>query len=149
MLCTKHSFLTGFLAGTSATAILFSAVQLGHKAEHKSFKKPDETRTFPKGKLELVKVGGAMIGRATLEPGWRWSTSVKDLAKTDSCLAPHFQYHVSGTLRVRMDDGTEFDCKPGDISLLPSGHDAWVVGNEAAVVVDFQGMLDYAKADKE
>ena len=114
------------------------------KAEVKSFANPDEVRTFPKGKLELVTVGGSTIGRATLEPGWRWSTSVQPIAKTKSCEAPHFQYHVAGILRVRMDDGSEFDCKPGDVSLLPSGHDAWTVGNEAAVVVDFQGMLDYA-----
>lgn len=116
------------------------------KAEHKSFGKPDEVRTFPKGRLELVKLGGATIGRAIFEPGWRWSTSVQPLAKTESCEAPHYQYHVSGVLRVKMDDGTEFDCKPGDVSLLPSGHDAWVVGNEPAVVVDFQGMIDYAKS---
>ena len=116
------------------------------KAESKSFGKPDEVRQFPKGRLELVRIGGASIGRAVLEPGWRWATSVQPLAKTKSCEAPHFQYHVSGILRIRMDDGTEFDCKPGDVSLLPSGHDAWVVGDESAVVVDFQGMQDYAKS---
>lgn len=115
------------------------------KAEVKSFANPDEVRSFPLGKLELVTVGGATIGRAILEPGWRWSGSVQPIAKTLSCEAPHFQYHVSGTLRVVMDDGKEFDCKAGDISLLPSGHDAWVVGNEAVVIVDFQGMVDYAK----
>jgi hypothetical protein len=115
------------------------------KAELKSFKTPDEVREFPKGRLELIKVGSAMIGRAVFEPGWRWATSVQPLAKTRSCEAPHFQYHVSGVLRIKMDDGTEFDCKPGDVSLLPSGHDAWTVGDEPAVVVDFQGMLDYAK----
>lgn len=115
------------------------------KAELKSFKTPDEVREFPKGRLELIKVGGAMIGRAVFEPGWRWATSVQPIAKTKSCEAPHFQYHVSGVMRIKMDDGSEFDCKPGDVSLLPSGHDAWVVGNEAAVVIDFQGMLDYAK----
>jgi len=115
------------------------------KTERKNFGKPDEVREFPKGRVELVKIGGAMIGRAIFEPGWRWATSVQPLAKTKSCEAPHFQYHVSGVLRVRMDDGQEFDCKPGDISLLPSGHDAWTVGNEPAIVVDFQGMLDYAK----
>jgi hypothetical protein len=71
---------------------------------------------------------------------------VQPIAKTASCEAPHFQYHVAGVLRIRMDDGAEFDCRPGDVSLLPSGHDAWVVGDEAAVVVDFQGMLDYATA---
>ena len=114
-------------------------------AEFKSFAEPDEVRRFPMGMLELVRVGGAVIGRATLEPGWRWSTSVQPIAKTKSCEAPHFQYHVSGVLRVRMDDGTEFDCKPGDVSMLPLGHDAWVVGDEPVVLVDFQGMVDYAK----
>ena len=115
------------------------------KAEVKSFAKPDEVRTFPKGRLELIKVGGATIGRAYFEPGWKWSKSIQPLAKTKSCEAPHFQYHIAGTLRIKMDDGSEFDCKAGDISILPSGHDAWVVGDETAVIVDFQGMVDYAK----
>lgn len=115
------------------------------KAELKSFGQPDEVREFPLGRLELVKIGGAMIGKAIFEPGWKWSTSVMPIAKTKSCEAPHFQYHVSGILEVKMDDGTILICKPGDISLLPEGHDAWVVGNEPAVVVDFQGMIDYAR----
>jgi len=115
------------------------------KPEVRAFAAPDEVREFPKGRLELVKIGGAMIGRAVFEPGWRWSTSVQPLVQTKSCEAPHFQYHVSGVLRILMDDGSAFDCKPGDVSLLPSGHDAWVVGDDAAVVVDFQGMLDYAQ----
>jgi len=115
-------------------------------AELKSFMKPDEVREFPKGRLELIKIGGATIGRAVFEPGWRWSESVQPIAKTKSCEAPHFQYHVSGVIKVRMDDGSEFECHPGDVSLLPSGHDAWVVGNAPVVVVDFHGMLDYAKA---
>lgn len=114
-------------------------------AEHKSFAKPDEVREFPKGRLELVKIAGATIGRTTLQPGWRWSTSVKPIVKTMSCESPHFQYHVSGTLMVQMDDGRKFECKPGDFSSLPSGHDAWVVGDEPVVVVDFQGMVDYAR----
>ena len=116
--------------------------------EVKNLNKPEEVRTFDKGKVELVKTNGAMIGRAVFQPGWKWSESVKPIARTKSCEAPHFQYHVSGTLHVKMDDGTEMDLKPGDISYLPSGHDAWVVGNEPVVVVDFQGMLDYAKAKK-
>jgi hypothetical protein len=115
------------------------------KSEHKGFGKPDEVREFPKGRLDLIKLGGATIGRATFEPGWRWSTSVQPIAKTKSCEAAHLQYHVAGVMRVKMDDGTEFDCRPGDVSLLPSGHDVWVVGDEPVVVVDFQGMLDYAK----
>jgi hypothetical protein len=116
------------------------------KAELKSFGKADEVREFPKGRLELIKIGGATIGRAIFEPGWRWSTSIQPLVKTKSCEASHFQYHVSGLLKVRMDDGTELECRPGDVSLLPSGHDGWVVGDEPVVVVDFQGMLDYAKS---
>ena len=114
--------------------------------EAKSLNAPEEVRKFDKGKVELVNIGGATIGRAVFEPGWRWSTSVKPLVNTKSCEAPHFQYHVSGTLKIVMDDGTEKELKAGDVSLLPSGHDAWVVGNEPAVVVDFQGMVDYAKS---
>lgn len=120
-------------------------LHLTAQAELKSFDRPDEVREFPNGRLELIKVGGATIGRAVFEPGWSWSTSVQPLAKTKSCEAPHFQYHVSGTLAVRMDDGTELICRPGDLSSLPSGHDAWVVGDEPAIVVDFQGMIDYAR----
>jgi len=117
------------------------------KMEAKSMNRPDEVRSFDKGKVELVKIGGATVGRAVFQPGWKWSDSVRPLAKTKSCEAPHFQYHVSGTLRVKMDDGTQVDLKAGDVSLLPSGHDAWVVGNEPVVVVDFQGMIDYAKGN--
>ena len=119
------------------------------KLEVKSFSKPDEVRTFDKGKVELIKVGGAMIGRATFQPGWKWSESVKPIAKTKSCEAPHFQYQVSGTLRVRMDDGTERDIKAGEVALIPPGHDGWVVGNEPVVIIDFQGMADYAKESKK
>ena len=115
------------------------------QAEVKSFERADEVREFPTGRLELIHVKGKTIGRCTFEPGWRWATSVQPIAKTHSCEAPHFQYHVAGTLRIRMDDGTEFDCNPGDVSSLPSGHDAWVVGEVPAVVVDFQGMLHYAE----
>ncbi|MBU5614207.1 cupin domain-containing protein [Geomonas azotofigens] len=118
----------------------------GDKAEVKSFTTPSEVREFPDGKVEVIMIGGALVGRATFLPGWRWSTSVQPLVHTKSCEAPHFQYHVSGKLHVVMDDGSEFDCGPGDVSLLPVGHDAWVVGDEPAVVVDFQGMIDYAKA---
>jgi hypothetical protein len=115
------------------------------KIEIKSLNSPDEIRTFEKGKLELVNIGGKSIGRAILEPGWRWSTHVKPIVKTKSCEAPHFQYHVSGILKIVMDDGTEKECRAGYVSLLPPGHDAWVVGDEPVVVVDFQGMVDYAK----
>ncbi len=117
-----------------------------NKAELKSFGNPDEVRVFPKGRLELIKIGGTTVGCAIFEPGWRWAKSVQPLTKTKSCEAPHFQYHISGVLKIRMDDAIELECRPGDVSLLPSGHDAWVVGDQPVVVVDFQGMIDYAKS---
>jgi len=115
------------------------------KTEHKSFTSPEEVRNFPNGKAEILTVGGAEVGRMVFNPGWRWSNDVKPLAKTSSCEAPHFQYHVSGKLAIRMDDGTEFVAGPGDITSLPKGHDAWVVGDEAVVVVDWFGASNYAK----
>lgn len=115
------------------------------KAEVMNFGEPDEVRTFPKGHLDLIKIGGATVGRGVFEPGWKWSESVKPIAKTDYCEAAHFQYQVSGVLKVVMEDGTELECRAGDVSLLPPGHDAWVVGNEPVILIDFQGMVDYAK----
>ena len=114
------------------------------KIEVKNFGAPDEVRTFDKGRVELVKISGAAIGRAVFQPGWKWSTCVKPLANTKSCEAAHFGYQISGTMGIRMDDGTERECKAGDVALIPSGHDAWVVGNEPVVIIDFQGMVDYA-----
>ena len=118
------------------------------KFESKSLNSPEEVRKFDKGKVELVNVAGATIGRATFEPGWKWSTCVKPIANTNSCQAAHFGYQVSGTMMTRMDDGTEKTSKAGDVLNIPPGHDAWVVGNEPVVVLDFQGMVDYAKQGK-
>ncbi len=115
------------------------------QTEHRSFDKADEVREFPNGRAEILDIGDAEIGRLVLEPGWRWSNDVKPIAKTDSCAAPHFQYHVSGRLAIRMDDGTEFIACPGEVTSLPSGHDAWVVGDEPVVVVDWFGASNYAK----
>jgi hypothetical protein len=116
-----------------------------HGTEQMSFTQPDEIREFPNGRAEILKIGGAEIGRLVFEPGWRWSNDLKPIAGTESCFAPHFQYHVSGRLAIRMDDGTEFVAEPGDVTSLPSGHDAWVVGNETVVVVDWFGASNYAK----
>jgi len=113
--------------------------------EHRSFSAPDETRVFPNGRAEILHAGGGVVGRLVLEPGWRWSNDVKPIAGTASCEAPHFQYHVSGRLAIRMDDGSEFIAGPGDVTSLPSGHDAWVVGDEPVVVVDWYGASNYAK----
>jgi hypothetical protein len=115
------------------------------QAEHRSFGTPDETRPFPRGSVRLVKIGGAEIGLLTLEPGWRWSEHVKPIAGTELCEAPHFQYHVQGTLQIVMADGTEFTARPGDLTALPQGHDAWVVGDDPVVVVDWCGATNYAR----
>jgi hypothetical protein len=114
-------------------------------AEHKTFTTPEEVRPFPHGRAEIVMLGGSAIGRLVLEPGWRWSSDVKPIAQTDLCEAPHFQYHVSGRLGIRMEDGREFVAEAGDLTSLPSGHDAWVIGDEPVVVVDFYGASNYAK----
>jgi hypothetical protein len=115
------------------------------KAEQRRFDSPDETRTFARGQLDLVKIGGADIGRLTLEPGWRWSEHVKPLAGTDLCEAPHFQFHAQGVLHIVMADGAELDAHPGDVTALPQGHDAWVVGDEPVVLIDWCGATDYAR----
>ncbi len=115
------------------------------RPEHKHLNTPDDTRTFEKGRLERVHTESGTIGRLRLQPGWQWSEHLKPIAQTKSCEAPHFQYHVAGRLRLRMDDGTEFEAGPGDVTGLPSGHDAWVVGNEPVVVVDWHGATSYAK----
>ncbi len=114
-------------------------------AEAKDFAAPDEVRTFEKGRAEILNMGGGAVGRLVLEPGWRWSEHVKPIAGTELCEAPHFQYHVAGTLHVVMADGTELDATPGQVTALPPGHDAWVVGEEPVVVVDWSGASSYAK----
>jgi len=115
------------------------------KIQKKSMHQPDETRTFPKGKVELVTLEGVTFGLATFEPGWKWSECVKPIVKTESCQAPHTQYVISGRLAVRMDDGTELEYGPGDIGVIPPGHDAWTVGDDSVVALDITGMVDYAK----
>ncbi len=115
------------------------------KIEVKNFSKAEEVREFPNGQLELVKVGGALVGRATFKPGWKWSQSLGPVMKTQSCQAAHLGYQISGVLVTRMDDGTEVETKAGDVLHIAPGHDAWVVGKEPVVVLDFQGMTEYGK----
>ena len=114
----------------------------------KSLDKPDETRQFEAGKgtLELVNTDNGPVGRARFEPGWKWSDHIKPIAKTDSCEAAHAGYVISGRMKVVMNDGTEDEFGPGDLMIIPPGHDAWIVGDEAAVVIDWTGFGDYAKS---
>ncbi len=116
--------------------------------EKKSLEMPEEVRKFPKGKVELVTIGNVTFGKGTFQPGWKWSESVMPIAQTDSCQAPHTQYHIAGRLHVVMDDGSEMEYGPGDVGVIAPGHDAWVVGNEPVVVIDVTGMTHYAETKR-
>ncbi|MDQ0848371.1 quercetin dioxygenase-like cupin family protein [Arthrobacter sp. B3I9] len=113
----------------------------------KSFDQPEETRPVKDGlgQVELVHTDAGPVGRATFLPGWKWSQHVKPIVQTDSCMAAHVGYTVSGRIKVVMDDGEEMEFGPGDFGVIPPGHDAWVVGDEPYVFIDWQGMGDYAK----
>jgi len=122
------------------------SAQAQSASEHrKSFATPDEVRTPPNARVEVVNLGNAQVMRATFEPGWKWSESIKPVAGTESCQVAHLLYQISGRMQVKMDDGTEFEIGPGDACAISPGHDAWVVGNEAVVAVDFQGAANYAR----
>jgi len=105
--------------------------------EHQSLDSPKTTKMPPHGRIELVDVGDATIGRTRFEPGWKWSTDVKPQAGTGSCQLLHRIYMVSGRLHIRMEDGQEMDLGPGEAAYIPPGHDAWVVGDEAVVNISF------------
>lgn len=113
--------------------------------EKKSMDSPDETRTPPKTKIDIVRVGDAELGRFTFEPGWRWSETVKPIAKTDTCQADHVGYVLSGRLHVVHDDGSEAEVGPGDIYHISPGHDGWVIGDEPFVGLEVRGVGNYAK----
>ncbi|WP_163997133.1 cupin domain-containing protein [Pyxidicoccus caerfyrddinensis] len=111
---------------------------------------PDERRPFvAHGHVDAFDFGGgSIVGRGVFEPGWKWSQDVKPIAGTDSCQASHAGYVISGRMVVAMDDGTQAELGPGDIAIIPPGHDAWVVGNEPCVMVDFEGMSQYARREE-
>jgi hypothetical protein len=114
--------------------------------EIKNVGSPDETRPFAAhGHADVLNVVGKPVIYGTFEPGWRWSEDVKPIAGTDTCQAPHLLFCVSGRMGVRMDDGSEGEIGPGDLASIDPGHDAWVVGDEPCVAVDFGGYGSYAK----
>jgi len=113
--------------------------------ECKSFEHADESRSFEKGKIEWIMMSVGNIARITLQPGWRWSEHLKPLVGTDWCESHHLQYHVSGRLHIAMQDGTEIEVGPGEVSALFSNHDAWVVGDEPVVLIDWAGVPEYAR----
>jgi len=113
----------------------------GAAIQHKSLDAPDEVRRFPKGIVTLVRVGSLTIGRGILEPGFRWSTSLKPIQGTPSCQIHHLQLLVQGRFHVEMDDGEAAEIGPGDVFDVPPGHDVWVVGDEPVVVIDVFGNI--------
>jgi class 3 adenylate cyclase len=113
----------------------------GAAIQQKSFDAPDEVRRFPKGILDLVRVGPVTMGRGILEPGFRWSTSLKPIQGTPSCQIHHLQLMLQGRFHVEMDDGENVEFGPGDVMNVPPGHDVWVVGDEPVVVVDVLGNI--------
>jgi quercetin dioxygenase-like cupin family protein len=114
--------------------------------EIKNVSSPDETRPFvDKGHADVLELDGKPVIYGTFEPGWRWSEHVKPIAGTDGCQATHFMYCISGRMGVEMSDGSEGEVGPGDVVTIAPGHDAWVVGDEPCVTVDFGGYGSYAK----
>jgi quercetin dioxygenase-like cupin family protein len=116
-----------------------------HTAILKRFDQPDEARHFDKGKFETVRLAGVTVGRATYEPGWKWSEHVRPVAGTASCQVEHVGLVISGRAKVAMDDGTELDLTPGDLFHVAPGHDSWVVGDEPYVSLHFLGADQYAR----
>jgi hypothetical protein len=114
--------------------------------ENKSMDSPDEVRTPQKTNVEVVSVGGTEVGRFTFEPGWRWSECIKPVVGTDSCQMEHLGYALSGRIHIEHEDGTTSDIGAGDAYLIRPGHDAWVVGDEPFVGVEFKSAGEYAKS---
>ncbi len=110
---------------------------------------PDERRTFPHGHLDLFTIGGIVIGRTVFEPGWHWAEHVKPIAGTPSCEMHHMGISLSGTLGIRMDDGTEYEFHAGSAYDIPPGHDGWVKGDEPWVTIDFFGMASFGEASED
>ena len=111
----------------------------------RSLERPDDARTFAKGEGSLVRVGPLSVGRARLQPGWRWSVDVKPMTGTEWCEIHHLNVVLSGRLGVSMDDGETGELVAGDVVEIPPGHDAWVLGDEPAVLLDiFGNAADFA-----
>jgi quercetin dioxygenase-like cupin family protein len=113
--------------------------------DKKSLDHPDEIRSLPKLRVEIVKLADHTLMRARFEPGWRWSEHLKPTVGAQSCEVQHVGYLISGQLATRMNDGTEFTFRPGDFVVIPPGHDGWVVGDEPAVFLDFVGGEQYGR----
>jgi class 3 adenylate cyclase len=115
------------------------------RLQRRRFSEPSDVRTLPRGRIDVVELDDTVVGRMTYEPGWRWSVDVQPIAGTDTCQYHHLGVTLAGRLRAQMPDGTELEIGPGEVFEIPPGHDAWVVGDEPWVGVDFEAMRTYAK----
>jgi class 3 adenylate cyclase len=115
------------------------------RLQRRRFTESNDVRTMPRGRIEVVELDDTVVGRMVYEPGWRWSVDVQPIAGTDSCQYHHLGVTISGRLRAQLPDGTELEIGPGDVFEIPPGHDAWVVGDEPWISVDFESMRTYAK----
>lgn len=115
--------------------------------EVKTIDKADERRDFSRGHIEALHLTGLDFAVATFEPGWRWTEAVRPIAGTETCQVHHNGFVAQGRMHIQMDDGSEAEVGPGDVFVCPPGHDAWVVGDEPAIVYDFAGQMasEYAK----
>ena len=112
----------------------------------KRFEEPDEVREFEKGRFEIVRVGGMTIGRATYEPGWKWSEHVRPVAGTDFCEVEHVGLVLEGRAVAAMVGGRVVELTPGTLFYVPAEpHDSWVVGDERYVSLHFLGADAYTK----
>ena len=111
----------------------------------KRFTSPDEIRSFEKGTFEVVRLGGLTVGRASYEPGWKWSTHVGSLVGLSMCPVAHVGMVMAGRAMVAMEDGTTYELAPGDLFAIAPGHDSWVIGEEPYVSLHFLGAEDYAQ----
>ncbi len=106
---------------------------------------PDEIRSFPHGRVEIFEIGDNIVGKTVYEPGWRWSADVGPIAGTDLCMYHHLGYCLGGVLHVVLEDGTSLEIGPEEAFEIPPAHDAWVIGDEPWVTVDFAGMRSFAR----
>ncbi len=108
------------------------------------FDAPDEVRVFEKGRFEVIRLGGMSLGRATYEPGWKWSLHVGTGLGQRSCGVDHVGLVMAGRAAVLMDDGRRYEIKAGDLFSIGPGHDSWVLGDEPYVSLHLLGADDYA-----
>ena len=115
------------------------------RLQRRRFSEATDVRRFPHGHITVVEMDDNVVGRMTYEPGWRWSVDIKPIAGGDACQFHHLGFTVSGRLRVQMSDGAEIETGPDEVFEFPPGHDAWVVGDEPWVGIDFEAMRTYGK----